>query len=56
MVSAAGGIDIEEVAAKTPEKITQLAVDPRYGLLPYEAMQLGFFLYQDGTAPAPPRR
>src|SRR6185369_17813392 len=30
MVSAAGGIDIEEVAAQTPEKITKLAVDPVY--------------------------
>jgi succinyl-CoA synthetase beta subunit len=47
MVSPAGGIDIEEVAAKTPEKIMRLPVDPRYGLLPFEAMQLGFFLYRD---------
>jgi len=30
MVSAAGGVDIEEVAATTPEKIVRLAVDPRY--------------------------
>jgi succinyl-CoA synthetase beta subunit len=47
MVSPAGGIDIEEVAAKTPEKILRHAVDPRYGLQAYEAMQLGFFLYSD---------
>ncbi|MDQ2965485.1 MAG: succinate--CoA ligase subunit beta, partial [Chloroflexota bacterium] len=47
MVSAAGGIDIEEVAAKTPEKIKYHGVDVRYGLQPYEAMQLGFFLYSD---------
>jgi succinyl-CoA synthetase beta subunit len=47
MVSPAGGIDIEEVAAKTPEKILKLGVDPRYGLLPHQAMQLGFFLYRD---------
>jgi len=47
MVSPAGGIDIEEVAAKTPEKIRRLPVDPRYGLQPFEAMQLGFFLYKD---------
>src|SRR4026208_357319 len=32
MASAAGGIDIEEVAAKTPDKIRRHAVDPRYGL------------------------
>ena len=47
MVSAAGGIDIEEVAAKTPEKIKYHPVDVRYGLQAYEAMQLGFFLYAD---------
>jgi succinyl-CoA synthetase beta subunit len=47
MVSPAGGIDIEEVAAKTPEKLRRHAVDPRYGLRTYEAMELGFFLYDD---------
>ncbi|MBA3467178.1 MAG: ADP-forming succinate--CoA ligase subunit beta [Gemmatimonadaceae bacterium] len=47
MVSPAGGIDIEEVAAKTPDKILRHAVDPRYGLQGFEAMQLGFFLYKD---------
>ncbi|HEX9691163.1 MAG TPA: ADP-forming succinate--CoA ligase subunit beta [Gemmatimonadales bacterium] len=47
MVSPAGGVDIEEVAAKTPEKIFRRVVDPRYGLLPYEAMALGFRLYDD---------
>jgi succinyl-CoA synthetase beta subunit len=47
MVSPAGGIDIEEVAATTPDKIRKLAVDPRYGLLPFEAMELAFFLYKD---------
>ena len=47
MVSPAGGIDIEEVAAKTPEKILKLPVDTRYGLQSYQAMRLGFFLYDD---------
>jgi succinyl-CoA synthetase beta subunit len=47
MVSAAGGIDIEEVAAKTPEKIQRLAVDPRYGLLAHQALALGLALYGD---------
>jgi succinyl-CoA synthetase beta subunit len=47
MVSPAGGIDIEEVAAKTPEKIMKLPIDTRYGLTPYQASQLGFFLYDD---------
>jgi succinyl-CoA synthetase beta subunit len=40
MVSAAGGIDIEEVAAKTPEKIIRQVVDMRWGLLPFEANNL----------------
>ncbi|HEV2751395.1 MAG TPA: ADP-forming succinate--CoA ligase subunit beta [Gemmatimonadales bacterium] len=47
MVSAAGGIDIEEVAAKTPEKIHRLAVDPRYGLLAHQALGLALKLYRD---------
>jgi len=47
MVSPAGGIDIEEVAAKTPEKIHRLAIDPRYGLLPHQALTLGFALHTD---------
>ena len=47
MVSPAGGVDIEEVAAQTPEKIFKQAVDPRYGLLPHQAMELGFKLYDD---------
>ncbi len=47
MVSAAGGVDIEEVAATTPEKITRLAVDPVYGLLPHQAQTLAFTLYTD---------
>jgi succinyl-CoA synthetase beta subunit len=49
MVSAAGGIDIEQVAVEAPEKIRKLAVDPRYGLQPFEAADLAFFLYQDGA-------
>ncbi|MFP5355489.1 MAG: ATP-grasp domain-containing protein, partial [Gemmatimonadota bacterium] len=44
MVSPAGGIDIEEVAATTPEKILKLPIDTRYGLMPFQAMRLGFFL------------
>jgi succinyl-CoA synthetase beta subunit len=47
MASPAGGIDIEEVAAKTPEKLLKHPVDPRYGLQTFEAMQLAFFLYSD---------
>jgi succinyl-CoA synthetase beta subunit len=47
MVSPEGGIDIEEVAAESPDRIMRLPVDPRYGLLPFEAMRMGFFLYPD---------
>ncbi|HEY7395314.1 MAG TPA: ATP-grasp domain-containing protein, partial [Gemmatimonadaceae bacterium] len=47
MVSPAGGIDIEEVAATTPEKILKLPIDTRYGLQPFQASRLGFFLFDD---------
>ncbi|HET9513260.1 MAG TPA: ADP-forming succinate--CoA ligase subunit beta [Gemmatimonadales bacterium] len=47
MVSPAGGIDIEEVAARTPEQIHRLAIDPRYGLLPHQSLALGFKLFSD---------
>jgi succinyl-CoA synthetase beta subunit len=49
MVSPAGGIDIEEVAATTPEKIFRARVDARYGLLPHQALGLAFRLYDDVT-------
>ena len=45
MVSSAGGVDIEEVAKKTPEKIHKLVVDPKDGLLPHQARELCFKLY-----------
>ena len=47
MISGAGGIDIEEVAAKTPEKIYKLAVDPRIGLQAYQARDLAFKVFRD---------
>ncbi len=47
MVSREGGVDIEEVAAKSPEAIKKHAVDPRYGLLPFEAYWLASTLYDD---------
>jgi succinyl-CoA synthetase beta subunit len=49
IVSPAGGIDIEEVAAQTPEQIHRLAVDPRYGLLPHQALGLGLKLFRPVT-------
>ena len=47
MVSAEGGVDIEEVAVTNPEAIRKLAVDPRYGLLPHQAYWLATELYDD---------
>jgi succinyl-CoA synthetase beta subunit len=47
MVSSEGGVDIEEVAATNPEAITKLRVDPRYGLLPHQAMSLAWALYDE---------
>lgn len=42
MASSEGGMDIEEVAHNTPEKIISLAVDPVTGLMPFQARQLAF--------------
>ena len=42
MASAAGGMEIEEVAAKSPEAIVRVVAHPHAGLLPYQARQLGF--------------
>ncbi len=48
MASAAGGVDIEEVAAKTPEKIFKEFVDPAVGLTPFQARKLAFALQLSG--------
>jgi succinyl-CoA synthetase beta subunit len=42
MCSAAGGVDIEQVAAETPEKIVTAPVDTAAGFMPYQARQIGF--------------
>jgi succinyl-CoA synthetase beta subunit len=42
MASAAGGMEIEEVAAKTPEAILKEFIDPGLGLMPYQARNLAF--------------
>ena len=47
MVSAAGGVDIEEVAVTDPDKIIKLPVDPRYGFLPHQAYLLATKLYPE---------
>jgi succinyl-CoA synthetase beta subunit len=44
MASEAGGMDIEEVAAKTPEKILKETVDPAVGFRPFQARKLAFGL------------
>src|SRR5882762_1030464 len=48
MASAAGGMDIEEVAASTPEKIIRVYIEPGVGIVPFEARQLGFAIGLDG--------
>jgi succinyl-CoA synthetase beta subunit len=49
MASAAGGMDIEEVAAVTPEKIAKVHIEPGVGLVPFEARQIGFAIGLDGA-------
>ncbi len=40
LISSEGGVEIEEVAAKSPEKILKVSVDPVVGLMPYQVRQL----------------
>jgi succinyl-CoA synthetase beta subunit len=44
MASEAGGMDIEEVAARTPEKIVRVAVNPLLGIQPYHCREAAFGL------------
>ena len=44
IVSEAGGMDIEDVAAETPEKIVRLPIDPLLGLQPYQGRALAYRL------------
>ena len=50
MVSSEGGMDIEEVAEKTPEKIFKIWIDPTTGLGGYQARELGFGLGLSGAS------
>jgi succinyl-CoA synthetase beta subunit len=50
MVSAQGGMDIEEVAEKEPEAILNLFIDPIVGLQAYQCRRAGFFLGLTGDA------
>ena len=45
-----GGMDIEEVAESTPEKIHKEWIDPATGLLPFQARKIAFNLGLEGTA------
>lgn len=47
MLSREGGVDIEEVAAKTPEKIHKIAIDPLIGVPDYLAREAAFKLFDD---------
>ena len=49
MASAAGGMDIEEVAATTPEKIVKVHIEPGVGLAPFAARRLGFGIGLDAV-------
>jgi len=47
MASAEGGIEIEEVAKNTPEKIIKLAIDPTVGLMDWQARNVALKLFTD---------
>ncbi|MAP10684.1 MAG: ADP-forming succinate--CoA ligase subunit beta [Gammaproteobacteria bacterium] len=48
MASTEGGMDIEEVAEHTPEKILKISIDPATGMMPFHARQLAFGLGLEG--------
>ena len=49
IASTEGGMEIEQVAAETPEKIIQVSVDPTIGLKPFHARKLAFGLALSGV-------
>ncbi len=49
MGSAEGGVEIEEVAARSPEKIVRVAVDPATGFMPYVGRRLAFAFGLEGA-------
>lgn len=51
LASTEGGMDIEEVAASTPEKIHQITVDPTLGLRSFQTMALAYHLEVDAINP-----
>jgi succinyl-CoA synthetase beta subunit len=48
MASTEGGVEIEEVAAKTPDKIIKIAIDPATGFQPFHGRQIAFGLGLEG--------
>ncbi|MGO9480444.1 MAG: ADP-forming succinate--CoA ligase subunit beta [Candidatus Kryptoniota bacterium] len=50
MVSTEGGVEIEKVAAESPEKILKETIDPGLGLMPFQAKKLVFGLGLEGDA------
>ncbi len=50
MVSTEGGVEIEKVAAETPEKIIKVAIDPGFGLQSFQAREMAFALGLEGKA------
>ena len=50
IASTEGGMDIEEVAEKTPEKILKVLIDPTLGIRPYQARQVAFGLELKGDS------
>jgi len=50
LASTEGGVEIEEVAEKTPEKITKVVIDPALGLCGFQARQVAFALGLEGNA------
>jgi succinyl-CoA synthetase beta subunit len=48
MASSEGGVDIEEVAARTPDKILRVAIDPAIGYQPFHGRQIAFGLGLEG--------
>lgn len=50
VISAAGGMDIEEVAETSPEKIFTVHIDPTVGVMPYQCREVGFALGLTGDA------
>jgi len=48
MASTEGGMEIEEVAARTPEKILKVAIDPATGFMPFHGREIAFGLGLEG--------